>query len=360
MPGRIAIFGAGAVGGQIAARLATSGTPVSLIARGAHLAAIRAEGLALVTGGETIRAAVTASDQASDLGIQDLVIVALKGTQLPQAVEGIRPLVASHTRVLFAMNGLPWWFTDGLPAPIGAALRLYLDPLGNIGAIVPSERSIWGVVTAGAAIVGPGTIRSTTPGANSIVLGYPDDRTDEPLRQAVEVLARAGYRASVAPAIRRAIWSKLLTNAAQAMVATATNRDHVEVTTDPETRAVIIAVMHEILAVGTAVGVDLAADPVELSAPGRFGHHVSSFLQDLRAGRPLELASTILAVRELARATAIAVPHLTTLAAIVAAQSADAARARLRFSDGSTTRSGQAHRGDRAETAVRERAAPSS
>lgn len=360
MPPRIAIFGAGAVGGQIAARLANSGTSVSLIARGAHLAAIRAEGLALVTEDETIRTAVTASDQASELGVQDLAIIALKGTQLPQAVESIRPLIGSHTRVLFAMNGLPWWFTDELPAPIRAALQTCLDPLSNIGSLVPAERSIWGVVTAGAAIVGPGTIRSTTPGANSIVLGYPDDRTDEPLRQAVELLARAGYRASVAPVIRRAIWSKLLTNAAQAMVATATNRNHVEVTSDPETRGVIIAVMKEILAIGSAIGVDLAVDPVELTAPARFGHHVSSFLQDLRAGRPLELASTILAVRELGRATAVATPHLTTLAAIVAAQSADAAGARLRASNNGSPQDGQAHRGEAAEVDVRERAAPSS
>lgn len=360
MPVRIAVFGAGAVGGQIAARLAASGAPVSLVARGAHLAAIRAAGLALVTEDGTIRAAVEASDRAADLGAQDLAIVSLKGTQLPQAVESIQPLVASHTRVLFAMNGLPWWFADGLPGPISAALRPYLDPLGNIGSIVPAERCIWGVVTAGAAIIAPGVIRSTTPGANSIVLGYPDDRMDEPLRQAVDLLARAGYRASVAPSIRHVIWSKLLTNAAQAMVATATNRSHVEVTSDPETRGVIIAVMREILAIGAAIGVELTADPVELTAPTRFGHHISSFLQDLRAGRPLELATTVLAVREISRASAIAAPHLTTLAAIVAAQSADAARARLQASDGSTPRDGLLPWGNNAEAMSGESAAPSS
>jgi 2-dehydropantoate 2-reductase len=325
---RIAVFGAGAVGGQIAARLASSGMPVSLVARGAHLRAIREDGLALLTDDQMIRVAVEASDNPADFGAQDCLIVAVKGTQLPHAVAALHPLIGDRTRVLFAMNGLPWWFTEGLPVPATADLQRCLDPLGNLKTIAAPEQIIWGVVTAGATIAGPGTIKSTTPGANSITIGYPDDRTDEPLCLIKNLLARASYRATIARNIREAIWSKLLTNAAQAMVATATNRSHIEVTSDPETRNVIIHVMQELIAIGASIGLNVECDPFEMTSPSRFGRHIPSFLQDLRAGRPLELSNTILAARETARALSLSSPYLTTLAAIVAAQSADTARSK--------------------------------
>lgn len=325
---RIAVFGAGAIGGQIAARLASSGMPISLVARGAHLRAIREDGLALLTDGEMIRVALEASDNPDDFGVQDYVIVAVKGTQLPHAVEALRALIGGRTRALFAMNGLPWWFAEGLPVPMTADLQRCLDPLGNFRAIVAQVQMIWGVVTAGATIVGPGIIRSTTPGANSITLGYPDDRADGPLRVVTDLLARNGYRASIAGNIRDAVWFKLLTNAAQAMVATATNRSHIEVTSDPETRSVIIHVMQELVVIGASMGLNVEADPFEMTSPSRFGEHIPFFLQDLRAGRPLELSSTILAAREIGRASGLSSPHLMTLAAIVVAQSADAARSR--------------------------------
>lgn len=325
---RIAIFGAGAVGSHIAARLVQSGVPVAMVARGAQLRAIQDQGLSLLAGDARIPTAVTAVTavaQAADLGVQDLAIVAVKGTQLGAAVDDIRPLVGPGTRLLFAMNGLPWWFAEGMPQAVRAALSNCLDPSGRIATLAPPAQVIWGVVTAGAAIVAPGIVRSTTPSINRIQLGYPDDRTDAPLQQAAALLAAGGFTAMVATPIREAIWAKLLLNAGQAMVATVTNRDHLAVTSDPETRAIIMAVIRELSAIGAAIGLHPLADPLAMTEPTRFGAHIPSFLQDLRAGRALELDSTILAARSIGRALDLPIPHLTTIAAIVAAQSADAA-----------------------------------
>jgi 2-dehydropantoate 2-reductase len=323
---RVAIFDAGAVGSQIAARLARSGVRVGLIARGAHLQAIREAGLTLLAAEERVTVAVEATDNATELGVQDVAIIAVKGTQIAVAAEDIRPLVGERTRLVFAMNGLPWWFAEGMSDAVRSALAGRLDSSGRVAKLSPLENVIWGVVTSGGAVVSPGVVRNTTPQVNRITLGYPDDRTDAEIAYIAGLLGRAGYDATAARNIREAIWAKLLTNVAQAMVATITNRNHLQVTSDPDTRAVIIEVMHELLTIGEAIGLRIAADPVAMTDPSRFGAHVPSFLQDLRAGRSLELDSTILAVRDIARALGLPAPHLATIAAIVAAQSTDAAR----------------------------------
>lgn len=318
---KITVFGAGAVGGHIAARLAKSGTAVSVIARGEHLRAIRRDGLILELGDTTHACRVAATDNAAEFGAQDLVIVSVKGHGLAAAAPGIRPLIGAQTRVLFAMNGLPGWFADGLALP--EAVGASLDPQGVFAGIVPPERAIWCVVTSGAAIVRPGVVRTSTPAINTLVLGYPDDRRDDVLARVAELLTAAGYTTTISPNIRAAIWLKMLFTASQAMIAAVVERNGIQLMSDPETRAIVVACMREIIAIGEAIGVRVEADPVAMTDPSRYGTHRSSFLQDMEAGRPLELSNTILAVRDIARAIKVPAPHLDTVAALVAARSAD-------------------------------------
>lgn len=320
---KIVVFGAGAVGGHIAARMAAAGAAISVVARGAHLAAIRSHGITLKAGNETLVGKVDATDDARELGSdQDLVIIAIKSTLLAATLPAIAPLIGSRTRVVFAMNGLPWWFCEGL----SIAAPPNFDPGGVLDRFIPRERLIWCVVHAGGTIMEPGVIVNTTPGKNALALGYSDGREDEPILAAAQLFNEAGLPTTVSPEIRTRIWLKLLMNAAHSMVATATDRSGVDTVLDPETRALTVACMHEILAVGRAIGLRVEADPVALTEPSRHSTHRTSFLQDLKAGRPLELATTVLAVRDIARACDIATPHLSAVAAIVAALSADASR----------------------------------
>jgi 2-dehydropantoate 2-reductase len=325
---RIAVFGAGAVGCHIAARLVRSDVPVGLVARGATLEALRRSGLTLLEGETSVTVRVRAAARAAELGVQDLVIVTVKGTQIGGAVEDIHPLIGPETSLLIVMNGLPWWFAEGMAAPLHEALAPCLDPTGRLARLLPAEQVIWGVITAGAAVVAPGVVRSTTPALRRNVLGRPDDRADAAVRQVQALMRATGFDAAIAPRIRESIWSKLLLNAGQAMVATATDRDHLAVTSDPDTRGVVIALIEELVAIGAAIGLHPPADPWAMTDPANYGRHVPSFLQDLRAGRPLELDATILAARAIGRALHMPIPTLTTVAAIVAAQSADAARRR--------------------------------
>jgi 2-dehydropantoate 2-reductase len=323
---KITVFGAGAVGGHIAARLVMSGVEVNVVARGVHLNAIREYGLILRIENELVHCKVNATNRPAELGPQDLVIVSVKGTALPAAVDSIRSLVDMQTRVLFVMNGLPCWFADGLAITPTAALRKLLDPEGNIRDLVPVDRTIWGVVSSGGIIVEPGVIRNTTPNNNVLRLGYPDDREDAFIGGVTAMLVKAGYKANVSADIRVDIWLKLLINAGPVMVSAVTERDNLQTASDPKTRMVSIACMREIAEVGRKIGIDVEADFDAMTDPARAAPHRSSFLQDLEAGRPLELPSTILAVLELARNMRVPAPHLTTVAALIAARSADRAK----------------------------------
>jgi 2-dehydropantoate 2-reductase len=325
---KITLFGAGAVGGNIAARIARSGAPISVIARGAHLRAIQENGITLQSGDDVFRAAVTATDDAAALGKQDLVIVTVKRPALAAALAQVQPLIGPDTRLLIAMNGLPWWFGDALGEPWSSAIRDMLDADGTLAGLAPLRNLVWGMVIAGGEILEPGVILNTTPTRNAIEIGYPDGREDAPIASAAAVLDKAGIRTSVTTDIRPKIWFKLLMNAGMAMVATATQRNAQQNVSDPDTRAVTVEVMHEILRVGHAMGIDIDADPLQITDPARSAPHRSSFLQDLMAGRPLELESTILAVRNLGRVAGVATPHLSTVAAIVAARSHDGVLAR--------------------------------
>lgn len=322
---KIAIFGAGAVGGHLAARLAASGTPVSVIARGLHLAAIREHGLTLIAGEDRVTVHPQASDHAADLGPQDIVIISVKGPSLQAAVEAAAPLIAAETRVLLVMNGLPWWFLDGLPVEPTPGLIRLLDPAGRMDAVIPRERAAAGVITSGGRIVAPGVIENTTPKSNILTLGFADGRANSLVAEFASLAVKAGYKSALTTDIRVAIWTKLFINAAAAMVAALVHRSTSETASDPELAALIQTCIEEIVAIGRAIGVSANVDPAAMIATMRGHHHRPSVLQDLEAGRPLELDATLLAVRDIARLKGVPAPHLTAIAALIAARNPGAA-----------------------------------
>jgi 2-dehydropantoate 2-reductase len=185
--------------------------------------------------------------------------------------------------------------------------------------IIARDRGVACVVTSGNRIVEPGIIENTTPQINILTLGFADGRDDPVIAQFVEWLVRAGWKAALINAILVAIWTKLFVNASAAPIAALVRRSTSEALADPEVRAIAAACIGEIIAIGRAIGVPVNADPVGMTDVIGTHHHRPSVLQDLEAGRPLELATTILAVRDLARAANVAAPHLTTVAALIAA-----------------------------------------
>ncbi|MGB6309336.1 MAG: 2-dehydropantoate 2-reductase [Steroidobacteraceae bacterium] len=313
---KITVFGAGSVGGHVAGRLVLSGQEVNVVARGAHLKAIQDNGLTLNIEAQSNRCVVNATDDGAVLGTQDLVIVAVKGNTLAAAVPQIRKLVGPQTHVLFLMNGLPAWFLHG-SASETPALRDLLDPQGNIAGVAAHEQIIWGVINSGGTIEQPGVIRSTTPKNNAVKLGQPEGASGEFVQPVAALLSKAGYTAEISTNIRRDIWQKLAVNIGLALTAAVLEWDNRATVADPETRGVVIGCLREMAAIGKAIGIEIATNFETTMDPARIAPHRSSFLQDLSANRPMELSTTILAVREIARAAAVQAPHVITIAALI-------------------------------------------
>lgn len=329
MTDRICVLGAGAVGGHIAARLSSAGVAVSVIARGATLAAVRRDGLRLTRGDETIVTRPTATDTPAELGVQDVLIVSVKFPQLAEALASAAPLIGPKTLVVFAINGLPWWFLDGTALAGNEALQAQLDPGGLIAALVPMERSVGCVVTSGGAQIAPGHIRNTTPAMNKLVFGLHDGRRLPVLDRLIAAASAAGYTAECVADIRSHMWDKMVFNAGLAPVSTVAERTARQTCNDPETRALAIAMIREVQAIGLELGFPARIDAEAVTDPERAPDHRPSFLADLVAGKPLEIGNGVLAVRAIARALKVPAPHLISVAALMNARSeVEAAKAR--------------------------------
>ncbi|MBI4278331.1 MAG: 2-dehydropantoate 2-reductase [Armatimonadetes bacterium] len=332
---RICIYGAGAVGGHIAVRLMLGGTPVSVIARGAHLEAIRERGLTLLRGerSDVVRPACT--DDPETLGPQDLVVVATKTTSLPAVARGLPCLLDAHTLVVLAQNGIPWWFADGASPPVSQALVTRVDPDGAVRRAIPLDRTVAGVVYSGNEVIQPGVIRSSTPHRNRLLLGVPRGTAGSHLQEFAGRLSRSGYEATITPAIREEIWSKLVSVVAVSCVAALTGMNSLEICSDPGGRSVAAAMMRDVQRIGQALGLTAHFDINARLDPARNHPHRPSLLQDMEAGRPLELNSGILAVQAVARALGVDTPALDVVAALVAARASRRGRGLAPESEGS-------------------------
>ncbi|MGD0192128.1 MAG: 2-dehydropantoate 2-reductase [Rhizomicrobium sp.] len=313
---RIAIVGAGAIGGWLAARLAAAGQYVSVLARGPTLAAIRANGLMLCEAGRTVTLKMPASDEPRELGPQDLVIVAVKGQALPEAALSIAPMVGLETVVLPAMNGVTWWFTHGLGGTFESLKLTSIDPDGTIAEAIPPSRVIGCVVHASSSVTAPGVISHTA--GNRLIVGEPNGRESPRLARVADVLHGAGFGIEVSDRIQQDVWYKLWGNMTMNPISALTRATTDKILDDALVRTFALTVMAEAKEVGAAVGCAIGESGEDRMAVTRkLGAIRTSMLQDVEAGRSLEIDALLSAPREIARAAGLATPHMDALHGLV-------------------------------------------
>lgn len=309
---KVCIVGAGAIGGFIGTRLALAGrAEVSALARGATLAALRAQGWRLQQGGELLTAPAQASDRSEELGAQDLVVIAVKGPALAAVAAQLAPLLGPGTIVLPAMNGVPWWFVQGVPG-LSAEPLASVDPGGTIAAAIPFERVVGCVVHASTATPEPGLVRHNM--GQGLIVGEPGGGRSERAQRIADLLAHAGFDTTHADNIRYDIWYKLWGNMTMNPVQAITGATADRVLADPLVRGLCSAAMREAAAIGARIGCAIDQSPEDRHAiTTKLGAFRSSMLQDVDAGRPIELDAIVGAVRELGERLAIGTPAIDAL-----------------------------------------------
>ena len=315
---KICVYGAGAVGGLIAGWLARSGQEVSVIARGDNLEAIRSRGLRLRSGaeGEVQVAQMRAEDDPAKLGTQDCVIVAVKGHALPEVAARIAPLLGSDTSIVTAMNGVPWWFFDRL-AFGGGKLRLAsLDPGGALSRAMPTSRIVGCVIHFAASTPEPGVVSHAM--GSRLILGEPGGSVGPRTNAVADACEGAGFEVLRSGAIEKEFWIKLLGNVSFNPVSALTLATSDRLIADPLLKDYMVAVMREVLEIGRAVGVDAAIDPeARIDMARALGQFKTSMLQDMEAGKPLEIDGLLTATLEIAREAGVAAPHTESLLGLI-------------------------------------------
>ena len=309
---KICIYGAGAIGGWIGARLAAIGEPVSVVARGATLAALQTHGLRLQHAEGLLQVPVQAADNAATLGVQDLVVVAVKAPALADVARGIAPLLGPHTMVLTAMNGVPWWFFQGFGgAYAGTALKA-VDASGAIAAAIPARHVVGCVVHASCALQAPGVVQHHF--GNKLILGEPSGQQTERAKALAALLERAGFEAPLSEQIQRDTWYKLWGNMTVNPVSALTGATTDLILDDPLVRDFISQVMREAKEIGARIGIPIDQQPEDRHAVTRkLGAFKTSMLQDVEAGKPVELDALVTVVQELGVLTAVPTPFTDAL-----------------------------------------------
>ncbi|MEC7439606.1 MAG: 2-dehydropantoate 2-reductase, partial [Pseudomonadota bacterium] len=298
---RICIFGAGAIGGYVGAALHEAGAEVSLVARGPHLEAIRADGLGLEKDSKITRYSLPASDRPADLGPQDYVILAIKAHTIPMILDDLMPLLGPDTAVVPAVNGLPWWYFH--KAQTGTALDekplQAVDPGGCVWNEIGPQRAIGCVVYPACEIAAPGLVKHLD--GDRFTLGEPSMEQSERVKTLSSLMIAGGLKAPQKPRIRDEIWVKLWGNCSFNPVSALTGATLDAIGNDPESRALVHAIMTEVKSVGEAIGVRFSV-PIEKRIDGAAAivGHKPSTRQDIEAGRPLEIDPLVTAVLELA------------------------------------------------------------
>jgi 2-dehydropantoate 2-reductase len=303
---RICVFGAGAVGGHLAARLAASGHEVSVLARGAHLEAMRASGVQLIHGDEIIHGRVN----TQPTGAQDAVFVTLKANMLGVFADAAAPLLGPDTVVVFAQNGIPWWYAPHPDERLRSAVAMH-----NVAG---------GVVYSANEVVEPGVIRNFVPGNNMLVIGSPDRRDSQRLRELRAALEEAGMSSPAPEDIRQSVWAKLAQNVGNASLCLLAERSIGEVMADAELAELNRRAKAETAAIAAALGVDIARAPQRPSGghvSGALGHK-PSLLQDYERGRPMEIEALLVAPLAMARAAGVSTPTLDVLIPLAARKAA--------------------------------------
>ena len=313
---KICIYGAGSIGGYLGVQLALSGAEVSLIARGPHLAAMRADGLRLNIDGETRTARPVCTDDPAELGPQNFVIMALKAQSLSAVAEQVPALFKDDTAVVTAQNGIPWWYFHKHAAPWEGRRIESVDPGGILWSSICPERVIGCVAYASLEVSEPGVV--THAAGNRFLLGEPDGTASQRTRQLSEALEGAGFVAPVLDNIRGAIWEKLWGNAPLNPVSALTLATAEVMVGDTHIRPVLVAIMEEVRAVAEHFGIAFDSDiETRIERAGIIGAHKTSMLQDLEAGRPMEIEALVGAVVDLGRLAGVPTPSLQTVLGLI-------------------------------------------
>ena len=309
---KVCVVGAGAIGGLIAVRLAEAGEDVTVVARGAHLAAIRAGGLRLVGDGPERVARVRATDRLAEAGAQDLVILGMKAHQVAAVAPEVRHLLAPETALLTAQNGIPWWYFFKHGGAYEGRRLESVDPGGVIAQHLEVDRVLGSIVYPASELEAPGVIRFIE--GNRITVGELDGADTPRARALVEALRRAGFRSRLTSDLRSEIWVKLWGNCTFNPLSALTHATLVDICRFPATRALATEMMREAQAVGEKLG---ARFPVtiekRIAGAEGVGEHKTSMLQDVENGRPLELDALLGSVIELGAITGTPTPHLTAI-----------------------------------------------
>ncbi|MCC5826799.1 2-dehydropantoate 2-reductase [Alkalimonas sp.] len=311
---RIAIIGAGAIGGWLTALLGqhlAEQVQLSVLARGVTLQAIKQHGLQLTQAGQVHQVRVRASDSPAELGAQDLVILAVKAQSLPGVAPAVAELIGQHGKVLVAMNGVPWWFFHGAGAALAAPLKT-VDPGGTIGQLIPAVRVIGSVIHASCRTRAPAQIEHVM--GQGLILGLPDGQITPQLQQFAALLEQAGLQISLSEYIQRDIWYKLWGNMTMNPISALTGASCDQILDDALVRDFSARVMEEARQIGAAIGCRIEQSTEDrFAVTAKLGAFKTSMLQDAEAGRSLELDALVGSVREIGQRLGIATPWTDAL-----------------------------------------------
>jgi 2-dehydropantoate 2-reductase len=313
---RICIVGPGAIGGSIANRFAAhTGEDVAVLARGAALEAIRQNGVTLIVGGRRSSVPVRASASPAELGPQDMVILAVKAYSLAALAPALAPLVTPDTVVVPVQNGIPWWYFYQEGGRLDGTRLAAIDPEGAIERALPSRQAVGAVTYAGARVPEPGVIDLTLD--ELMLFGEPDATRSPRLARTIALFEKAGFKCQATAEIRKAIWLKMWGNATMNPVSVLAHATIDRMLGDPAVKATLSAAMLEVRAVAGALGLSF-----EMTLDQRFaqaaelGAFKTSMLQDLEAGRALEIEALVGVVVELAHKLDVTVPVMETVYAL--------------------------------------------
>ena len=303
----ICVVGAGAIGGWIAARLSLAGNDVSVVARGETVQAIDTEGLCITDGGDTRCVAVAAATDPSALGIHDVVVIAVKAPALPMIARSLESLIGRDTRIVPMLNGVPWWFTGD---PLWS-----VDPDLSIADALPVEQVAGCVVHASCFRTAPNKV--TVKHADRLILGEAGGGSSERIEALCALFENSGIRCEARENVRRAIWYKLWGNATINPMSALTRSTADQLLDNSVVRGLMIDAMDELAAIGAAIDCPIEESAEDrMAVTARLGAFKSSMLQDVEAGRPIELEALLGAPREIASSVEIATPHLDRLYAM--------------------------------------------
>lgn len=311
---RIGIVGAGAIGGWLGISLAaTRRHQVSVLARGKALEALlRAGTWKLTSGNRTLTAKVKASDNPGELGIQDVIIIAVKGPALEAAARLLAPMLGTETVVIPAMNGIPWWFLLGGGGELPPTCLHSVDPHGGIAAAIPFKSVLGCVVHASASVGKPGTV--VHKAGNKLIFGEPDGSRSDRLEQITETFRAAGFEIEASDCIQRDIWYKLWGNMTMNPISAMTASTCDLILDDPLVNDFVLRVMKEAAAIGARIGCRIDQRGEDRTQVTRqLGAFKTSMLQDAESGRQLEIDQLLAAPREIARALGLETPDLDVL-----------------------------------------------